>query len=98
MRDFCPACEEEVEYEGDGRNASCSVCGRTRSAAAQSASTRKSAARDRKWRPIITVVGWALIIGSLAFMFMRSDENGKGNLIAIAVMGGVLALIFGRKK
>jgi hypothetical protein len=44
------------------------------------------------------VVGWALIVGALAFMFIRADNTGRANLIATALIGGILALWFGRKK
>ena len=40
MKDYCPACAMEVEYEGTGHNASCNICGRTKSAAEQTVRSR----------------------------------------------------------
>ncbi|MBN4050647.1 hypothetical protein JYU13_00920 [Gammaproteobacteria bacterium AH-315-M22] len=67
MRDYCPACEIEVEYDKSGY---CSICGRTKSAAEKTARGRVEQAREE----IIKRVWIALVVaGVVAIIYFGRD-------------------------
>jgi hypothetical protein len=89
MRAYCPACAVEVEYEGQGTNAHCSVCGRTRGAADLFLASRARAARDAKLKWVWIAAGG---VAFMALLFLRPDQT-LATLISTTVQVAGLALV-----
>ena len=93
MKDYCPVCAVEVEFDGSGPNAACSNCGRTRSAAEESARFRRARQREQKWGPLVTFVGLALVAVVVGLFFISGSSATKVKLISAGVTGGLIALV-----
>lgn len=85
MRDICPACGIDVEYDNKGY---CSQCGRTKSVAEESVRFRNQQARDAKLKWLWISAG---IVGLVA-IFLLSPERSLGTLISTLVQ--VTGLVF----
>src|SRR5690349_4489328 len=86
MKDYCPACASEVEYEAAGQNASCSICGRTKSAAEQTVLSRATKARDAKLKRLWIGLGIVAVIGFILMnVIIGHSERTLGILISTMV-------------
>ena len=93
MKDYCPACAMEVEYEGTGHNASCNICGRTKSAAEQTVRSRAEQRRDAKLKWVWIALGVAGAIALFAFYIASGgSERLLATLISTAVQVVLLAV------
>jgi Na+/H+ antiporter NhaD/arsenite permease-like protein len=96
VKDHCPACEREVEYEGAGANSSCSICGRTRSAAEKTAHSRKRERRAIRFRWVrltAAILVGCVIVAYYVFDFLSASEAAKSGLIAVALTGAVVSFL-----
>jgi hypothetical protein len=91
MKDFCPACDVEVDYDGSGQNAACSICGRTKDAAKLTVAGRKASAKSEKWKWILRALGVLALVAA----FATATERTLGTLISTVVqVGGLVVAIW----
>ena len=70
MKDYCPACQKEVDYEVEGSDSFCPICGRTKKVAEASVQQDKKIGRGgfnikkRAWAAFFTLI-ILFIIGKL---------------------------------
>ncbi len=106
MKNYCPTCAIEVEYEGTGENASCNICGRTKTAAQQTVLVRKRQKSEAKLKRIWIVVGIAVAIPAFGFYYFNGGSSsieytlGKtlGEAAIILILLGLYLLFTKVKK
>lgn len=96
MKSYCPACAIEVEYEGTGDNASCNICGQTKTAAKQAILFRKKQKSEAKLQRIWIAVGIVGAIAAIVFYIStgrsKSIEYALGKALGESV---ILIILFG---
>lgn len=86
----------DVEYEGTGDNASCSICGRTKVAAEQTNRSRIKQRRDAKLKWVWITLGAIGVIALIGFFIANgASERMLGTLIATTVQAvGLVSIIW----
>jgi hypothetical protein len=89
MKSYCPACATEVNYEGSGYNASCSICGRTKSAAEQTVRSRAEQQRSAKLKWVWVTLG---AIGAIGLLGLYALSGGSDSM-TIALVSSIVQVV-----
>lgn len=95
MKEFCPACKIETEFEISGSNAYCNQCGRTKSAAENASIELAKRSRAASFRKFFIISGSVIAASFVLLGFLIEPDRMTDALFRGFVKATVLFLFFG---